>query len=179
VRQCERLADQDRRLPALLQGTARAADASELAEFAAFCAAYKQLYRTAARWYAEAFAACPELAEDLEAEHRFAAARAAALAGDGQGKDAGLADAQERARWRKQALDWLRADLVRLGKSADTPAARPAIRKRLQVWQATPHLAPLRDEAGLARLPQDEREACHRLWADLKALLAKVKPAAE
>ena len=43
----------------------------------------------AARFYEEAFAAQPKLADDLGAAHRYNAACAAALAGCGQSKDAG------------------------------------------------------------------------------------------
>jgi hypothetical protein len=46
-------------------------------------------------------------------ERRYDAACAAALAGCGNGKDTAKLSGDERAAFRKQALDWLRADLVR------------------------------------------------------------------
>jgi hypothetical protein len=46
--------------------------------------------------------------------HRYNAACAAALAACGQGKDSAKRDAQERARLRRQALDWLREGLEAL-----------------------------------------------------------------
>jgi hypothetical protein len=60
-------------------------------------------YRSAARLYAEAFAAQPTLADDLQASHRYDAACSAALAAAGQGKEAPRADDKERARLRQRA----------------------------------------------------------------------------
>jgi len=71
------------------------------------CHQYKHLYAASARFYAEAFADQPQLAEDLDEGHRYNAACAAALAGSGKGKDAGRLPDKEYARLRKQALDWL------------------------------------------------------------------------
>jgi hypothetical protein len=62
------------------------------------------------RFYSEAFADDPKLADDLRTRHRYNAACSAALAGCGQGADADKPDDQERARLRQQALAWLRAD---------------------------------------------------------------------
>ena len=50
--------------------------------------------------------------EDLATECRYPAARCAALAGCGLGEDAAKLDEVERARWRRQARAWLRADLA-------------------------------------------------------------------
>jgi Flp pilus assembly protein TadD len=72
----------------------------------------KQLYGTAARLYTEALQAEPAMASDLRAGHRYKAACAAARAGTGQGKDAGMLDANERAEMRYRALCWLQDDLA-------------------------------------------------------------------
>jgi hypothetical protein len=40
-------------------------------------------------------------------------------------------------------------------------------------WKADRDLAGLRDEAELAKLPQDERQVCRALWSDVDALLTK------
>jgi tetratricopeptide (TPR) repeat protein len=42
----------------------------------------------------------------------------------------------------------------------------------LSAWQTDSALAGVRDQAGLAKLPDDEREQWQRLWADVAALLA-------
>ena len=110
VRQCERLIDLDGQLPGFLEGKTTPASADERIELAELCS-LKRLNRAASRFYEEAFSAAPGSAGSLSAAHRYDAACAAALAGCGRGEDAKDVDDKERARWRQQALDWLRADL--------------------------------------------------------------------
>ena len=83
LRRCERLIALQDRLPAVLQGKDKPADAAETLEFAELCGILGQLV-AAARLYAEALAASPRLAEDLRTDHRYRAACAAALAGCGR-----------------------------------------------------------------------------------------------
>jgi hypothetical protein len=127
---------------------------------------------------ADAFAAEPTLADDLNAKHRYNAACSAALAAAGQGKDAAKLDAKERARWRRKALDWLRADLEAWRKALDEgkPSDRAKALAALRHWQQDADLAGLRDEKALAGLPTDERDACRKLWADVAALVQKATP---
>src|SRR5262249_18723521 len=136
IRECERLVELERLLPAVLKGEHAPADAGERAELAGVCLLKRQ-FRTAACWYAEAFAAQPALATDLQAGRRLAAARSAALVGCGQGEEAAVLDEAERARWRRQALDWLRADLTLLTQRLHDgpPAARAQAQRLLQSWQ--------------------------------------------
>jgi serine/threonine-protein kinase len=175
VRRCQRLADLDARLPALLRGDDRP-QAGEHLVLADLCLV-KRLYAAAARFFADGFADQPRLAEDLRAGHRYNAACAAALAAAGQGQDAGPLDDKGRARLRRQALDWLRADLAAWTKVVDQgPAqARPVGRQTLRHWQKDPDLAGLRDPDALAKLPEAEREACRKLWADVGALLKRAQ----
>jgi tetratricopeptide (TPR) repeat protein len=177
VRECERLIELDGKLPAFLGGDARPANAAERIEFAQVCR-FRGLPGVSARLYGEAFTEQPELAEDLKAAHRDDAACAAALAGCGRGKDAAKVDATERARWRKQALEWLRADLTLWAKllDSDTPQARAGVQQKLRHWQRDPDLAGLRDPAALAELPEAEREGWRQLWADVGALLKRASP---
>ena len=44
----------------------------------------------------------------------------------------------------------------------------------LKHWQEDSDLAGLRDAAALAKLPQEERAACKRLWGEVDGLLSKV-----
>ena len=76
---------------------------------------------------------------------------------------------------RRQALDWLKADLAAYAKLAerDDPAARQTVRERLEHWRQDADLAALRDPVVLTKLPDDEREAWRALWADVDALLRK------
>jgi serine/threonine-protein kinase len=173
--QCLRYMILDARLPAILRGTEKPANATEQIEFARLCI-FEKLYGAAARFYAAAFAAEPKLAEDVPAAVRYNAACAAALAGCAQGKDAEKPDVKERARLRRQALDWLREDLTWWAKKLEngTAQARISARQRLRHSQSDPDLAGVRDRDGLARLPNEEREHWERLWSEVDALLRRV-----
>src|SRR5204863_1509606 len=83
LQQCERLITLDEKLPAILEGKEKPADAAEHLALARLCQEYKKRYAAAERFYAEAFEAKPELAKDLRNGHRYNAACAAALAGCG------------------------------------------------------------------------------------------------
>jgi serine/threonine-protein kinase len=129
-----------------------------------------------ARLYSEAFAAEPKLAEDVLAATRYHAARAAAAAGCGHGKDADRLDDTDRAVLRRQALDWLRQDLTWFGQRLDDGNAQinARIRQGLRSWCGAPDLAGVRSKDALARLPDEERELWERLWSDVDALLLLV-----
>jgi serine/threonine-protein kinase len=174
---CEAALALSAKLPAILRGDTRPADAAEALTLAQLCQQFKQLHVASARLYAEAFAADPKLAADLSAQHRYNAACSAALAAFGQGKDADKLDAKERQRLRRQALEWLRADLDAWSKRiADAKLQeKEAIRKVLQHWQQDTDLAGLRDDKALSALPADERDAWKKLWADVAAVLGKAK----
>jgi serine/threonine-protein kinase len=137
----------------------------------------KQLHASAAGFFRDAFAAEPRLAEDVEVGRRCSAACSAARAGCGRCADAFLLNAEDRSRWCRQALDWLRADLAphekRLGSGK--PEDVLAVRDRLQEWQRVEDLAGLREPDALAKLPADEQEACRKLWADVAAVLQKAQ----
>jgi tetratricopeptide (TPR) repeat protein len=182
VRDAERLVVLDRKLPAILKGQARPADAAEQLGLAVVCLCTKR-YAAAARFYADAFAAEPKLADDLPAWHRYNAARCAALAAAGQGADDPKPDGKGRARLRGQALNWLRADLALRRKQAGSAKAedRAAARQALRHWQQDPDLAGVRDKQALAGLPADERAEWDKLWAEVADLLRRLdagKPAA-
>src|SRR5262249_20633309 len=121
VKECERLLALEEGLPAILRGEAAPADAAEAIAFAQVCA-LKGLHADAARLYEDAFAARPQLAAIRAADHRYQAARVAALAGAGPAPEGAGRDAAERARWRRQAVAWLRAELTAWTKDlADGP----------------------------------------------------------
>jgi serine/threonine-protein kinase len=177
VRKAERLAALDQKLAAILEGKEKPARAEHL-DLAHLCQLpYKQLYAASCRFYAEAFIDDPKLADDMQRRPRYNAACAAALSGCGQGKDADKLSDKERARLRKQAVEWLRADLAHWSKQAgsDKAAERGLAQKALQHWQVDPDLASLRARDAVAQLPADERKACEQLWAEVDALLRKVK----
>jgi serine/threonine protein kinase len=164
------------KFPAFQNGSYKPATTEERLALVEWCKV-KKLHHTAAGLYVSAFAAAPKLAENLKAAHRYNAACSSALAAAGQGEDAARLDAKERARLRKQALDWLKADLTAWGKLLDSgrPQDRPFLVQTLSHWQQDSNLAGLRDAASLAKLPVDEQKACAQLWADVAALLKKAE----
>jgi tetratricopeptide (TPR) repeat protein len=175
VQGAQRLVELDARLSKVLSGQGKPREAAEGLNLARLCQQpYKQRYAAAARLYAEAFAA-KDARADLIARHRYNAACAAALAAAGKGQGAAQLDDQERATLRRQALDWLKADLVAWTRRLDqgAPQARPLVQRTLRHWQKDPDLAGLRDQDALAQLPQDQRQAWGRLWADVADLLKR------
>src|SRR5262249_35807501 len=101
-----------------------------------------------------------------------------ALAAAGKGEDASKLAEKERNRLRKQALDWLRADLAARQKQLQSwwPGEPATARAALAQWQQDSNLAAIRDSAALADLPASERAACEKLWADVAALLKPPPP---
>ncbi|HVS36202.1 MAG TPA: serine/threonine-protein kinase [Gemmataceae bacterium] len=181
-------------LPAFLRGEYQPRDDDEGMALVGACQ-FQGLDGSAARLYADAFTADPNLAEDLAAqclrrtqrsgqkpggvlenlnsECRYPAVRCAALAGCGFGKDAAMLSEAERTRWRRQARNWLRADLALWDKmlSSDAPAARDLAEKMLRRWQIDPDLAGLREPGAMDALPADERAEWVALWREVGAAL--------
>jgi serine/threonine-protein kinase len=174
VRDAERLVALDEKLPAVLKGDARPADGTEQVLLARICQTpAKRRYAAAVRFYADAFAA----RANLTASDRYDAACSAALAASGQGKDDPKPDDKERTRLRRQALDWLRADLAVWAKQVEggKPADRAAAMAALTHWQKDDDLAGVRHPWSLLRLPADERRQWQKLWADVDALLRRAQ----
>jgi tetratricopeptide (TPR) repeat protein len=172
VKEYERLVELDSKLPEILSGHRKPADVGERLAVASLCQQAKKRYAAAARFYDEAFAEEPQLADNLRLQHRYNAACAAALAGCGQGEDAAGLDDQERVRLRKQARDWLNADLRALRGLPDKDPARvgPAAAKQLAHWLEDTDFAGVRGEESLARLPEAERGDWRKLWQEVEAL---------
>jgi serine/threonine-protein kinase len=165
---CEQFVQLDARLPAILSGKENPANVDERIDFAELCF-WKTHYVAAACLYRDAFAAQPRLAEKAPADNRYLAACAAARAGCGQGNDADKLDDDARARWRTQALAWLRQDLTRWGAAPNNAQLQLWLRD----WQADARLSGVRDQDALTRLPVEERKEWENLWADVNAMLAR------
>jgi serine/threonine-protein kinase len=176
VREAERLAALEGKLPGCLKGEYQAKDNTERLGLAEVCQR-KKLNHAAARLYTDAFAADPKAAGDLKAFHRYNAACFASLAAAGQGEDAATLNDDERTRLRQQALDWLRADLAARTKQLESgqPADRAEFQRAMQHWQQDSDLAGLRDEAPLAKLSEAERKAWQALWGEVRALLKRAE----
>ncbi len=154
LQRCEDLLALEARLPGVLRGEAGLIDAAERLRFAEVCHLTKR-FANAASLFEKAFTDRPQLADDMQAAHRYNAACAAALAGCGQGMDGDKLSTAERARWRRQARSWLQADLaVWAGKLAGGNAAdRPRVKTMMRHWQADADLAGLREPGRWASGP--------------------------
>jgi tetratricopeptide (TPR) repeat protein len=174
VRQAERQVAFEPKLHAYLKGEFQPKDTAECFGLADVCRA-KSLHLAAVGLYIDAFTAEPKAADDLQAARRYDAACAAALAGFGQGDDAGKLKDEEKAGLRRQALEWLRADLKMFAELlyAADPQHRTRARRTLEYWQRDDDLIGIRDAAALAKLSAGERAACVQLWADVETLLRK------
>jgi serine/threonine protein kinase/Tfp pilus assembly protein PilF len=170
VRQAEQLAVLESRLPAYLKGELKPVDTTQRLGLITVCRARK-LHHAAARLYADAFAD-PKLADEEKASHRYAAACCAALAASARGEDAARLDDEARAGLRKQALDWLRADLTVLTAGE---VGRSRVARVLRHWQTDPDLFGIRDKAALDKLPVNEQKAFAQLWANVAATLPKAE----
>jgi serine/threonine-protein kinase len=176
VRQAEEMAALETKLPAFLKGEFQPKDSKERLGLAGICQG-KKLHHATAGLYADAFAADPKLADDLKAAHRYNAVCHAARAATGQGEDAAKLDDKERTRLRKQALDWLRADLALWTRQLESgkPADSAAVQQTLRHWHKDTDLAGLRDKVALAKLPAQEQKALTQMWADVAVLLKKAE----
>jgi len=160
------------RLPAILKGDDHPRDNAERLQIAALCYR-KALNFASARLYAEALSIEPKLADDLAGSHRYNAACAAALAGCGRGKDEPSPDEAAKAKMRKQAIEWLKADLDARSKPLKDgkPADRAALARTLRHWKVDRDLAGIRDEDSLKKLPEDEHKAWQAFWSEVAVLL--------
>jgi eukaryotic-like serine/threonine-protein kinase len=180
VQSFRRLVDLDAKLVVLLKGETPPIEPGERVELADLCSK-KGLHAASARFYGQAFADQPRLAEDLETGHRYNAACAAALGGSGMGKDEPPLDEAGRTKLREQALGWLRADLAAWAKILDggkEPARKQEVARTLAHWKEDADLSGIRDEGTLAKLPEGEREGFRALWAEVDRLLAKARAGA-
>jgi hypothetical protein len=137
---------------------------------------HQQRHAAAAHWYAEAFAAHPDLLLGPPTGHRYYAARAAVLAGCGKGRDAAGLDERSAASFRRQALDWLRDELETQRRLLATePEETRWAMVGLQRWLWDPDFAGVSRPDGLARLPEAERQEWQNLWADVTDTLTQAE----
>jgi tetratricopeptide (TPR) repeat protein len=160
------------RLPDIAAGTAEPATPLEGCEFAVLCAQPFQKHNAAAvRLYRKAFAAAPELADDLAAFHRYNAACCAALAGCGNGADV-PPQPQERIAHRRQALAWLRADQALMQKklASGKPEDRAWVARQLSHWLVDPDLAGMRPASDRKDWTREESAEWDQFWARIHAM---------
>jgi serine/threonine-protein kinase len=174
LREAESTAAMDSKLTAFLKGDFQPRSTADRLGLIGVCQV-KKLHAAAARLYADAFAADPKLADEPQRYHRYNAASSAAMAAAGQLEGAARLDAKEKASFRKQALDWLRAELAMRAKQLESgqPGDRATAQFVLRRWQQNKDFAAISDEAALAKLPAEERAAWESLSTDVAAVLKK------
>jgi serine/threonine-protein kinase len=179
VRHCQRHIELDRLLPAVLKADTEPSSAAERLELASLCRlTCKRLHATAARFAADAFAADPKMADDLQQQQRYNAACSAALAAAGQSEDARLLPDKVALKFRQQACRWLQADLALYARLAegDDPRVKQVVQQQLRHWQKDADLHSVRERTALGRLDADERQQWWRLWQEVDVLLARTRP---
>jgi tetratricopeptide (TPR) repeat protein len=158
------------KLPAILAGEQPAGGPAEHIVLANLCLMHEKRFAAAARFFAGAFATDPSLAANVN-DHRYNAACAAALAAGGKGIDAGDLSDQERLDLRRQAHDWLTADLAAWREAFESSRVPPAeIANSLAHWQVDPDVASLRDAAALEKLEPEEQSQWRKMWDDVRQL---------
>jgi tetratricopeptide (TPR) repeat protein len=163
------------RLDEIAAGRARLATAAEGIEFAEVVSqSPRRRYVLAVRFYSQAFAADPGLADDLATELRHSAACVAARAAAGQDEEGAALGVKEWGHLANLALKWLRADLAGRASQAKDPRLWWVVREKLTSWKTDPALASVRDPASLAAMPPADRNAWEALWRDVDAVLASV-----
>jgi tetratricopeptide (TPR) repeat protein len=99
-----------------------------------------------------------------------------ALAAGGKGKAEPPLDDATKARLRRQALIWLKAELAASAKLIESgpPQAGTGISQAIEQWEQDSNLAGFREALALAKLPGDEHKAWQTLWADVDSLMKRV-----
>ncbi len=140
----------------------------------------KGFHVTAARLWSEALEAEPKLGDDRQAQIRYNAACAAALAASGAEKSDQAPDAADKVKLRQQALEWLKSELAIWAKLVESgqPEAKASIAQTLKHWHEDSDLAGIRDAKALDELPEAEHAGWRTLWADIAAVLEKARAAA-
>ena len=177
LQRCDQMLALDRQLSVILQGADPPDDSASLLALAQLCLTQKHYFAAAARFYAGALEKDATLADSLSKKVRFAAACAAVLAASGKGNDAGQLQDQDRTKLRRQALDWLRADLA-IGRKqiqSDNVHELVLLTHALSYWPRYVDLVSVRDAKELAGLPKEEQEAWRQLWTEAAQLLKEVK----
>jgi tetratricopeptide (TPR) repeat protein/thiol-disulfide isomerase/thioredoxin len=140
--------------------------------------AAKGRLRDALAAFREAERVEPALRESRHWQLLYHAACAAARAASGQGKDEPPPEEPEKAALRREALDWLKAELATWSKFLESgdPQARPGVRQGLNHWKQNPELACVRDEKNLAKLQEAERKEWQALWVGVDELTKRKPP---
>jgi hypothetical protein len=160
----EHLSRWEAMLPEVLRGE-WSVSGRACAELAMYCSGFERKYALAADFAGRAMTS-PDFDRDWTRIIQFAGW--AVRAGLGQGADGAALSPDERARHRKQALEWLRGVL--------RTAKRPSASNYARAIRANPDLPTIGEPAELAKLPPEERAEWQTFWAGLAVPKPKPKP---
>jgi hypothetical protein len=114
------------------------------------------------------------LTEEAKAEYRFAAARAAVTAGTGKGAETAKLSETQQAEWRRQAREWLLADLEKWADQltgGHEEEGRARVLQTLRDWQRDAIFSAVRDDKFLNALPRIEQTAWREVWSKVTVML--------
>jgi tetratricopeptide (TPR) repeat protein len=175
IRTTEKLVGIDARLQEVLAGRAKPEGVGELMDFALVCHMSLRRHADAVNFYKAAFAADPRTADQFQQKVRFSAAAAAVAAAAGQGVDP--PPEPDRPGLRKQARNWLSADLAAWRRAADGgPKGAHGIHLEMRRWLAEPRFSGVRHWLYLSVLPPDEAHEWRALWAEVRNLRDRTAP---
>jgi tetratricopeptide (TPR) repeat protein len=149
----------EEKLPAVLRGEVRPANATEFHDLASYCALFEKRYVLATRFADEALKANPKWFANMMWVNEFAGWAVQAAAGNGS--DAANLMPEDRTRLRRQALAWLSGLVAQTPKSEFNLIAA--------ILRNNPHLHTVRDANELAKLPPDERAEWPKFWMELSS----------
>jgi serine/threonine protein kinase/Flp pilus assembly protein TadD len=167
VQDCRRLVNLDREIPDVIKGEVQPQIAQQWEEYIGVCKKKKD-YASAVQLWKRFLSKYPT---DAKEGRRFHASWDAALALC-QDQNAGAIKDASNIALRKQAYEWLHADLDSWSKQFDKRQLDlvPVQADILAHWQKNRNLACLRDEEHLDKFPEVERKSWQKLWADVENL---------
>jgi tetratricopeptide (TPR) repeat protein len=163
----EAIARWEDKLPAILKGEFRPANAFQLLEVAEYCAEFEKKNVLAVRFATDAIAADSKLYLQFNKVPEMG--RWAIKAATGAGIDAVNLSEVERSQLRKKALTWFKESQAKLDKGLVTLLAE-------QLWN-DPVLSHVRDKEEIAKLPPDEQAEWNRFWNELPKKKEKLEVA--
>jgi serine/threonine-protein kinase len=155
-----------RHLPDFVAGSYSPTTNEERIAFTGYCHA-NGLNLAASKLYSEVFSSDSSIEYSHQMDYRLKAARAAALAGCGIGKDSQRLSAAEKRKWRDQARTWLTSDLASLTGTSNTTSGKAATNGQLCTWRTDRDLANVRDASKLQSLDSQERDQWLAFWVDV------------
>jgi hypothetical protein len=128
----------------------------------------------AVEWFGSALEEAPGLADAVGPGHRRLAIRAAVMAAVGSPEKREPEVERQRVEWRNRALQWLVAEtnLIAALRTAEKIDNR-GLRRALSQLAHAPDLASVREASAVSLLPEEERAAWAKAWAQVDALLER------